>query len=596
MRRIEDYALIGDCETAALVSRDGSIDWLCWPRFDSEACFAALLGTPEHGRWLIAPSCGVNRATRRYRDDALILETTFETDQGIVTLIDFMPVRDSGSDLVRIVRCEKGEVPMRVEFTLRFDYGRLMPWMERPDERCWQVVAGPHSAVLRTDVPVQAQHYGITADFTVREDRPEPFVLSYRASHLPLPEPVDAENALHRTEQWWRRWISHCSYKGAWAEPVQRSLITIKAMTYRPTGGIIAAPTTSLPERQGGQRNWDYRFCWLRDATFMVACLLKAGFRDEARAWRDWLLRAVAGMPAQVQPIYGIAGEHRLNEWEASWLPGFNGAKPVRVGNAAFTQFQLDVFGEVMNALHFARRAEIAPSEAGWHLQKALLDHLGEVWDEPDEGIWEVRAGRQHFVHSKVMAWVGVDRAIKATELCGLEGPVEQWKTLRNRIHAEVCERGFDPQRGAFVQAFGSQYLDASTLVIPIVGFLPVTDPRMQSTIAVIERDLIRDGFVLRYDTGKTKDGLPPGEGAFLVCSFWLAENYSLQGRHDEARDLFERLLTLRNDVGLLAEEYDPAAKTFLGNFPQALSHLALVNTAHKLSCEPDAARASLDP
>jgi len=596
MRRIEDYALIGDCETAALVAKDGSIDWLCWPRFDSEACFSALLGAPEHGRWVIAPSCAIKRVERRYRDATLVLETRFETDQGVATLIDFMPIRDSRSDLVRMLSCEKGEVSMRAEFALRFDYGRLLPWMERQDESCWRAIAGPHSAVLRTDIPLDGCHQGVGADFTIREGQRISFVLTYQASHLPPPEPMDAEEALRRTEQWWRSWMSQCSYHGDWAEAVRRSLITIKAMTYRPTGGIVAAPTTSLPERRGGERNWDYRYCWLRDATFMVACLLKAGFRDEARAWRDWLLRAVAGMPWQVQPIYGIAGEHRLNEWEASWLPGFDGAKPVRVGNAAFLQFQLDVFGEVMNALHLARWAGIEPSEAGWNLQKALLDHLGDVWNEPDEGIWEVRAGRQHFVHSKVMAWVGLDRAIRATETCGLEGPVEQWKALRDRIHAETCECGFDRQRGAFVQAFGSKHLDASALIIPIVGFLPATDPRMQSTIAAIERELMRDCFIIRYDTNETDDGLPPGEGAFLVCSFWLAEVYSLQGRHHEARGLFERLLSLRNDVGLLAEEYDPANKTFLGNFPQALSHLALINTAHRLSCEPHAAQASLDP
>jgi len=596
MRRIDDYALIGDCETAALAGKDGSIDWLCWPRFDSEACFAALLGMPEHGRWLIAPSCAVNRTRRQYRDSTLILETVFETDQGVVTITDFMPIRDCGSDLVRIVSCEKGEVPMKAEFALRFDYGRFLPWMERRGEHCWQAVAGPHSAFFRTAVPFDGHHHGIGADFTAREGQRLPFVLTYRPSHLPVPEPVDAEEALCRTEQWWRSWMSRCSYQGEWGEAVRRSLITIKAMTYRPTGGIVAAPTTSLPERRGGKRNWDYRYCWLRDATFMVACLIKAGFHDEARAWRDWLLRAIAGMPSQVQPIYGIAGEHRLAEWQVFGLPGFDGSKPVRIGNAAFRQFQLDVFGEVLNALHLARQAGIDPSEAGWNLQKALLDHLGDVWNEPDEGIWEVRAGRQHFVHSKVMAWVGLDRAIKAAGTFGLEGPVEQWKSLRDRIHAVVCECGFDRQRGTFVQAFGSKHLDASTLIIPIVGFMPATDPRMQGTVAAIERELMRDCFVLRYDTSKTEDGLPPGEGAFLVCSFWLVENYSLQGRHDEARALFERLLALRNDVGLLAEEYDPQSKTFLGNFPQALSHLALVNTAHRLSCEPHSERASLNP
>lgn len=596
MRRIEDYALIGDCETAALVGKDGSIDWLCWPRFDSEACFAALLGTPEHGRWLIAPTCATNRVQRQYRPSTLILETVFESDQGIVTLTDFMPIRDDGSDLVRIVSCEKGEVPMRAEFALRFDYGRFLPWMEQCGEHCWQAIAGPHSAVLRTAIPFDGCHHGIGADFSVHEGQRIPFVLTYRASNVPVPEPVDAEGAFLRTEQWWRNWMGRCSYRGDWGEAVRRSLITIKAMTYRATGGIVAAPTTSLPERRGGRRNWDYRYCWLRDATFMVACLLKAGFHDEARAWRDWLLRAIAGMPSQVQPIYGIAGEHRLSEWQAFGLPGFDGAKPVRIGNAAFMQFQLDVFGEVMNALHLARQAGIDPSEAGWNLQKALVDHLGDVWNEPDEGIWEVRGGRQHFVHSKVMAWVGLDRAIRAAETFGLDGPVEQWKSLRDRIHAEVCERGFDRRIGAFVQAFGSEHLDASVLIIPIVGFLPATDPRMRSTVAAIERELMRDSFVIRYDTSRTDDGLPPGEGVFLVCSFWLVENYSLQGRHHEALALFERLLALRNDVGLLAEEYDPQSRTFLGNFPQALSHLALVNTAHRLSCEPHAMHASLNP
>lgn len=596
MRRIEDYALIGDCETAALVAKDGSIDWLCWPRFDSEACFAALLGKPEHGRWLIAPSCPVSRIRRRYKESTLILETEFETSQGIVTLIDFMPIRDDSSRLVRIVTGQKGEVPLRSEFVLRFDYGRFIPWVERPGESCLQAVSGPHAVTLRTEIPLERKHCEICAEFRVREGQRIPFVLTYRASHLPPPDPADAEDALRQTEQWWRDWTGRCSYQGAWAEAVKRSLVTIKAMTYRPTGGIVAAPTSSLPEQPGGKRNWDYRFCWLRDATFMVACLLKAGFRDEARAWRGWLLRAIAGTPSQIQPIYGIAGEHRLNEWEASWLPGFGGSKPVRIGNAAFTQFQLDVFGEIMNALHLARRAHIDPTEAGWNLQKALLEHLGAIWNEPDEGIWEVRGGRQDFVHSKVMAWVGFDRAIKAVEQSGLDGPVEQWRALRDRIHAEICERGFDQQRGAFVQAFGSKHLDASALIIPIVGFLPADDPRVKSTVAAIERELMQDGFVKRYDTDKTEDGLPPGEGVFLVCSFWLAENYSLQGRHEEAKDLFERLLSLRNDVGLLAEEYAPEAKMLLGNFPQALSHLALVNTAHRLSCESHLARASLNP
>jgi len=596
MVRIEDYALIGDCETAALVAKDGSIDWLCWPRFDSEACFAALLGTPENGRWLIAPSCPISRIERRYRKSTLILETEIHTAQGSVQLTDFMPIRDTGSHLVRIVTGLHGEVPLKSEFFLRFDYGRFVPWVERLGENCLRAVAGPHSAVLRTGVRLEGEPRKAVAEFRVREGQSIPFVLTYRASHLPLPDPIDARETLRQTEQWWLDWVAQCSYQGAWTEAVRRSLVTIKAMTYRPTGGIVAAPTTSLPEQPGGKRNWDYRFCWLRDATFMVACLLKAGFHGEARAWRDWLLRAIAGMPSQIQPVYGIAGEHRLNEWEASWLPGFGGAKPVRVGNAAFTQFQLDVFGEIMNALHLARRADIDPTEVGWTLQKALLDHLGTIWNEADEGIWEVRGGRQQFVHSKVMAWVALDRAVRAVEQSGLDGPVEQWRALRDRIHAETCERGFDSKRGTFVQAFGSKHLDASTLAIPIVGFLPADDPRVKGTVAAIERELMQDGFVKRYDTDTPVDGLPPGEGAFLVCSFWLAENYSLQGRHADACDLFERLLSLRNDVGLLAEEYDPKARTFLGNFPQALSHLALVNTAHRLSCEPHLTRASLNP
>lgn len=596
MQRIEDYALIGDCETAALVARNGSIDWLCWPRFDSEACFASLLGTPDHGRWLIAPSCKVVRTRRQHRRDTLVLETEFEAPEGTIELIDFMPIRNAGSHLIRIVVGKRGRVPVRSEFALRFDYGRLIPWIERPDEHCLKAVVGPHSAVLRASTPLDEQNCIILAEFTVHEGQRVPFVLTYHASHLPLPDPIDAEEALRRTEQWWQSWVAQCSYEGAWSEAVKRSLITIKAMTYRPTGGIVAAPTTSLPEQQRGQRNWDYRFCWLRDATFMVTCLLRTGFHDEARAWRDWLLRAVAGMPSQVQPIYGIAGEHHLNKWEVPWLPGFGGAMPVRVGNAAFTQLQLDTYGEVMNALHFARQAHISPTEAGWHLQKARLDHLGTVWSEPDEGIWEVRGGRQHFVHSKVMAWVGFDRAIRAADEFHLEGPIEQWKSLRDRIHAEVCERGFDCQRGSFVQAFGSKHLDASALIIPIVGFLPASDPRMKSTVMAVERELMPGSFVIRYDTDKTRDGLPPGEGVFLVCSFWLADNYLLQGRHDEAERLFELLMSLRNDVGLLAEEYDPVSRTFLGNFPQTLSHLALVNTAYMLSCCPPTKRASLNP
>jgi GH15 family glucan-1,4-alpha-glucosidase len=595
-RRIEDYALIGDCETAALVGRDGSIDWLCWPRFDSEACFAALLGKPENGRWLIAPEGPVSHVERRYRDNTLILETDFETPDGAVTLIDFMPIRGVASDIVRIVVGRRGAVPIRMDLVIRFDYGRLVPWVSRVGEDCLRAVAGPHSTILRTGAPHRGEDCRTVAAFTVRAGERIPFVLTYRESHLSLPEAVDAEAALRETEQFWRDWAGRCTYKGPWSEAVIRSLITIKAMTYRPTGGLVAAPTTSLPEQHHGRRNWDYRFCWLRDAAFMVSCLLKAGYHEEAKAWRDWLLRAIAGSPAQVQPIYGIAGEHRLNEWEVSWLPGFGGARPVRVGNAAFTQFQLDVFGEILNAAHIARRSRLETTPDGWNLQKALLEHVEAVWDQPDEGIWEVRGGRRHFVHSKVMAWVAADRAVKAVEQFGLAGPVERWRALRDRIHAEVCARGFDRDRGAFVQAFGSQHLDASALLIPIVGFLPADDGRVRGTVAAIERALMRDGFVLRYDSHKTEDGLPPGEGAFLVCSFWLAVNYALQGRQAEAEALFERLVGLRNDVGLLAEEYDPKAKTFLGNFPQALSHLALANAAQRIGARAHREPASLDP
>jgi GH15 family glucan-1,4-alpha-glucosidase len=483
-----------------------------------------------------------------------------------------------------------------MELILRFDYGRRVPWLTRVGANCLRATAGPHSAILRTDAPLEYGDGRILSKFTIREGQRIPFALTYRESHMPVPKVVDAEAALQKTEESWRRWVGQCSYQGPWSEAVTRSVITIKAMTYRPTGGTVAAPTTSLPEQLGGSRNWDYRFCWLRDATFMVACLLKAGYREEAKAWRDWLLRAIAGMPSQVQPVYGIAGEHRLDECEVPWLPGFNGARPVRIGNAAGAQFQLDIFGEIMNALHLARHSQLSLSEPGWDLQRAFVEHLEGIWQCPDEGIWEVRSGPQQFTHSKVMAWVAVDRAVKAVEQFGLKGPAERWKVLREKIHAEVCERGFDRERGAFVQAFGSKHLDASALLIPIVGFLPAEDPRMCSTVQAIERDLMQDGFVMRYDSREAEDGLPPGEGAFLVCSFWLAENYVLQGRPDEARGLFERLLALRNDVGLLPEEYDPHAKTFLGNFPQALSHLALVNTAHRLAQEPASKRASLNP
>ncbi len=583
---IEDYALIGDCETAALVARDGSIDWLCWPRFDSGACFAALLGSEENGRWLIAPADPSPRVTRRYRNGSLILETEFETPEGAVTLIDFMPLRGVASDLVRLAVGRRGQVMMRTELVLRFDYGSAVPWVTRlEDGTGLRAVAGPDMVVLRTPAPLRGENLKTVGEFTISAGEVVSFVLTYGPSHLPLPEPLDPQTALDDTVAFWADWSSHCRHAGGWRDAVLRSHITLKALTYAPTGGIVAAPTTSLPERIGGPRNWDYRFCWLRDATFTLISLMDAGYYEEAKAWRDWLLRAVAGSPSQIQIMYGLSGERRLSEWEVPWLAGYEGSRPVRIGNAAQTQRQLDVFGEVMDALHQARRGGLDTTEAGWALQRALVQHLETIWSEPDEGIWEVRGGRRHFTHSKVMAWVALDRAIRGIEEFGLSGPLERWRALRSRIHEEVCRQGFDPDLGSFVQSYGSRHLDASLLLLPLVGFLPPNDPRVRGTVAAIEqRLLVEDTFVLRYDTEETLDGLPPGEGAFLACSFWLADNLLLQGREAQARALFERLLALRNDVGLLAEEYDPVARRQAGNFPQAFSHIALANTARNLT------------
>lgn len=581
---IEDYALIGDCETAALVARSGSIDWLCWPRFDSAACFAALLGTPEHGRWLIAPLHAEHRATRRYRQGTLVLETELETAEGAVTLIDFMPLRGAASDLVRIVKGVRGTVAMHTELLFRFDYGCRVPWVTRLRNGMLRAVAGPDMVILSASVPLHGEGLKTVGRFSVSAGETHTFVLSYAASHLPEPTPVEPHQALLDTERFWRGWVHRCCYEGEWPEAVTRSLITLKALTYAPTGGLVAAPTTSLPERLGGARNWDYRYCWVRDATLTLLALMDAGYLDEARAWRDWLLRAVAGSPSRIQIMYGLAGERRLPEWEMDWLPGYEGSKPVRAGNAAATQMQLDVYGELMDALHQARHAGLVASEGGWHLQKALMAHLETIWDQPDEGIWEVRSGRQHFTHSKVMAWLALDRVLKTAREFGLPGPLPQWRALRDRIHQQVCERGFDAELGVFVQSYGSKTLDASLLMLPLVGFLPPSDPRMKNTVAAIQRELSVGGLVMRYDTRQTRDGLPPGEGAFLACTFWLADNLALQGRHDEARSLFEHLLTLRNDVGLLAEEYDPERKRQLGNFPQAFSHLALLGTALNLA------------
>jgi GH15 family glucan-1,4-alpha-glucosidase len=597
--RIEDYGLIGDCETAALVSKDGSIDWLCWPRFDSDACFAALLGNSKNGRWRIAPAQANARIRRRYRPDTLILETTFTTADGEVTLIDFMPVREQASHIVRLVVGTRGSVAMTTELVIRFDYGQSVPWVKRPDNGALLAISGPDMLVLRTPVELRGEDLTTVGEFTVSAGETVPFVLTYVPSHLPAPDPVDAEDALRQTQQFWEEWISVHQSTGPYAPFVERSLITLKALTYLPTGGIVAAPTTSLPEQIGGPRNWDYRFCWLRDATLTLLAFMNSGYYDEARAWRDWLLRAAAGSPSQIQIMYGLAGEKRLAEWEVPWLAGYEGSKPVRIGNAAADQLQLDVFGEVLDAMHQARVGGIQHLAEAWDFQHVLVSHLEGIWPLADEGIWEVRGGRQHFTYSKIMAWVAFDRTIKSAEAFGLEGPIDHWRKLRAQIHAEVCEKAFNPKLGAFAQSYGSEHLDASALLIPVVGFLPPGDPRVAGTIEAIERKLMTNGFVLRYDTGATKDGLPPGEGAFLACSFWLADAYILLGRRDDARKLFERLLTLCNELGLLSEEYDPAGKRLLGNFPQAFSHIALVNTAHNLDraekpCEQRSGNVSL--
>jgi GH15 family glucan-1,4-alpha-glucosidase len=580
---IEDYALIGDCRTAALVGRDGSIDWLCWPRFDSEACFAALLGTREHGRWLIAPRTRA-RIRRRYRPNTLVLETHFDTDEGAATLVDFMPFDGSHSTIVRCVYGTRGQLAMRTELILRFGYGAIVPWVSRLETGTLRAIAGPDMVGLRTPVHLRGEDMTTVGEFIISHGETIPFVLTYSPSHLPLPEPVDATRTLADTETYWREWTAKCRPAGRWSEAVRRSVITLKALTYAPTGGIVAAPTTSLPEQLGGRRNWDYRYCWLRDATLTLLGSMHAGYVDEARAWREWLLRAVAGSPDQLQIMYGIGGERRLSEWTVPWLPGYQNSAPVRIGNAAHIQLQLDVFGEIMDVHHQARRAGLSTNESGWDAQIEFLKHLEKIWREPDQGIWEMRGPGQHFTYSKAMAWVAYDRVIKSAEMFGLEGPIDEWRKQRELIFNEVCERAFDKELATFVQAYGSKELDANLLLLPCVGFLPVSDPRIAATVSAIERSLISDGFVLRYRTNGAQDGLPPGEGAFLACSFWLVDVYILQGRFEDAERLFRRLVGLRNDVGLLSEEYDPRAKRLVGNFPQAFSHLALVNSAYNLT------------
>jgi GH15 family glucan-1,4-alpha-glucosidase len=584
MPRIEDYALIGDLQAAALVERGGSIDWLCFPRFDSGACFAALLGTPDNGRWLLAPRNG-GSSTRRYLHQTMVLETTWETDEGSVRVFDFMPPRGSAPDVVRIVEGVSGSVKMHSELVIRFDYGGVVPWLRHlGDARV--AIAGPDGICFRTPARTRGQDLRTISDFTIEEGQRVPFVLTWYPSHEDPPDPIDPEVALEEAQSFWRDWNCECTVDltSPWRDAIERSLMVLKALTYAPTGGIVAAPTTSLPELIGGVRNWDYRYCWLRDATLTLLALLHGEHDREAQQWRSWLLRAVAGDPADLQIMYGVAGERRLTEFEVLWLPGYESSSPVRIGNAASEQLQLDVYGEVMDALYQARVHGLAKEKPAWDLQKVLLDYLAEIWREPDKGIWEIRGEPRHFVHSKVMSWVAFDRAVRSVEEQGLDGPVDRWRTLRDMIHAEVSEHGFNEKRGTFVQSYGSDELDASLLVLPLVGFLPATDPRIRATIGAVENELMWDGFVLRYRTqAENVDGLPPGEGVFLPCSFWLVDCFELLGRHDEAVELFDRLIGLTNDVGLISEEYDPVEQRLLGNFPQAFTHLALVNSAFNL-------------
>ena len=581
--RIEDYGLIGDTQTAALVGRDGSIDWLCLPRFDSGACFAALVGNAQHGRWLITAGDRTAATSRRYRPDTLILETEFTTSHGAARVIDFMTIRSGEPDVIRIVEGISGELDMHMELIIRFDYGSIVPWVRTIDGHL-QAIGGPDSVSLWTTVPLRGEALTTRAEFTVRQGERVTFLLMWHPSHEKPPEPFDAEEALADTERWWTGWTARCEYEGPWRAQVVRSLITLKALTFAPTGGIVAAPTTSLPEKIGGVRNWDYRYCWLRDATFSLYALTIGGYTDEALAWRNWLLRAVAGDTSTLHIMYGVEGTRRLPELELPWLPGYEDSRPVRTGNAAVQQLQLDVYGEVMDSLHLSRRAGIPSDPTSWNLQKEMMSFLERGWEQPDEGIWEVRGPRRHFTHSKVMAWVAFDRAVKAVERHGLDGPVERWRQLRADIHEEVCRQGFDNARNTFTQYYGSTDLDASLLMMPLVGFLPADDPRVIGTVQAIERELSWDGFVQRYRTREHIDGLPAGEGVFLACTFWLADNYELQGRHEEATRVFERLLGLCNDLGLLAEEYDPEGRRLLGNFPQAFSHVMLINTARNLS------------
>ena len=583
--RIEDYALIGDTYTVALVGRDGSIDWLCVPRIDSDACFAALLGTHDNGRWLLAPEGEVRASQRRYRGDTLILETEFETATGKVAVIDFMPVGGECDevDVVRLVEGRAGEVVMTTELVLRFDYGTTVPWVRRAPDGV-TAIAGPSALRLHTPVELEGKDFRTVGRFTVRAGETVPFRLCCFQSYEIEPEPREAVRMLKQTEAFWQDWTRRCRVEATWRDAVMRSLITLKALTYGPAGGIAAAGTTSLPERIGGARNWDYRYCWIRDATFTLYAFLLSGLKDEARAWREWLLRAAAGKPSQLQILYGVAGERRISELELPWLAGYENSRPVRIGNAAHEQLQLDVYGELLDAFHVARKHGIPARDHAWDVEKALLDHLEGAWQLPDHGIWEVRGQPRHFTHSKVMAWVAADRGVKAVERFGLDGPADRWRRLRAKIHADVCAKGFNRERNAFVQSYDGKDLDAALLMIPMVGFLPPRDPRVVGTVEAIQRELTHDGLVRRYLTDEAVDGLPAGEGTFLTCSFWLVDNLTMLGRWDEACELFETLLALRNDVGLLAEEYDPIQRRQLGNFPQAFSHVGLINSAHNLT------------
>ena len=577
--RIEDYALIGDLRTAALVGRDGSIDWLCLPRFDSGACFASLLGDERHGHWRVAPAGKVLSTSRRYRPGTLVLETEFETAEGTVRLVDCMPIGGDATEVVRLVEGVSGAVPMRMDLVIRFDYGHSVPWVQKANGAT-VALSGPDALCLRTPVATHGESLATVADFVVTEGDRVPFSLTSHASHEPTPAPVNAVAAVAATERWWRDWSSRCEYDGAWRDEVVSSLITLKALTYEPTGGIVAAPTASLPEEIGGVRNWDYRYCWLRDSALTLEALILGGYADEAMAFRDWAMRTAAGDPAQLQIMYGIAGERRLPEEELGWLPGYEGSAPVRVGNAAVDQFQLDVYGELMNLGYEATSREGVLHPIVWRRQNAIMDFLESAWRKPDEGIWEVRGPRRHFTHSKVMAWVAFDRAIKIAERFGADAPLDGWKRLRAEIHAEVCREGYDAERNTFTQYYGSVELDASVLLIPAVGFLPCDDPRVLGTIEAIKRDLTSDGLVRRYSTELSDDGLPGTEGAFLPCSFWLVDALALSGQVDEARSFYKRLLGLRNDLGLISEEYDAVAGRLVGNFPQAFTHLALIKSA----------------